>query len=671
MRIFSALQKLKAPQLILFPLALFYWELVFALTVFGSLSAAAVVRQALLSAACGLVLALLCNLLPSAKAVRVSGLVILVLAVLPFGVEGFVYQQFKVLYDVTTVASGAGGVATGFTRDVGILLTSGAGMRFLIALLLPIALYFIFALIRKKGSFLPLRGKAWAGAAAVLLLICTGAFGVIRTQSAAWECFSGNSYNFETAVRQFGLLPGLALDMRYRGQTSRTPAFETVAAEATAAPSAATEETQLQEQETVYGKNELDLPLDSCVGEEQTLAEYVSTLTASSKNEYTGIFAGKNLIFFSAEAFCAEAIDPERTPTLYRLANSCFQFTDYYQPNSAGTTGGEVQNLLGLLPTSGGNSMFEATSHRVMDMATFLTPLGYTGGAFHANVSGFYNRKRTHNRLGYPDGFLGYGEEMSAFVTAQWPQSDLELLQGTLPAYLEQDEPFNLYYMTVSGHSIYVQGSNAMVDKHYDEVADLDYPEKIKCYLAAQQELEDTLTYVLQALEDAGKLEDTVICISSDHFPYGLDDSTSGGLENLSTLYGYEVTTKMERDHNRLILWCGALEGSEIVVDEPVSSLDILPTLCNLFGVDFDSRLMVGRDVFSDAEPLVFNLTYDWITALGSYENETDTFTPSDSTAEIPEGYVERISTTVRNKIRYCQGILATDFFGTLLGKTT
>jgi lipoteichoic acid synthase len=137
----------------------------------------------------------------------------------------------------------------------------------------------------------------------------------------------------------------------------------------------------------------------------------------------------------------------------------------------------------------------------------------------------------------------------------------------------------------------------------------------------------------------------------------------------LSELYGYNVTDYLSRDHNRLIIWSGCLEEEEpIVVDSPVSSLDILPTLSNLFGTEFDSRLFPGRDVFSDAEPLVFTMYYDWKTNLGTYNSITGEFTQKEG-VNVPDGYVDRIKKTVRNKIQYCTGFNDTDYYGHLFGQ--
>ena len=652
---------------LIFPLVLFYWEVLFAFGVSGRPEPGGIAHILLFSLSAGAAVQVLTSLFPT-KVNRILRQIFLVLLAVPYGVEYFVFRQFKVLYDVSTIINGAGGVVTGFMGDAMLLITSPTGILFLVLLLLPALLYAILGFRLDKAPRLRLRPLlCWLGV--VLVLFALG-WGSVRLSSFTWSLYSGETYSFESAVQYFGLLTGLRLDIRYIGSKNQPLEFEVIVTELpeTTEAIAETEATLPQETEpVVYGKNELDLPLDTCKGEKKNLADYVGSLTASSKNAYTGLFAGKNLILITAEAFTAEVIDPDRTPTLYRLANSGFQFTDYYQPTSAGTTGGEVLNLFGLLPTEGGSSMAILTSHYVMDMATFLTPLGYTGGAFHNNDCTFYNRHVTHNRLGYPDGFMGMGSGMEEFVANRFPQSDLEMLQGTLPKYLEQDQPFNLYYMSVSGHSIYTW-DNSSSKKHREEVADLDYPEKIQAYLACQLELEYALRYTVEALEAAGKANDTVICISTDHFPYGLDDSAPlGSMPMLSTLYGYPVNTRLERDHSRLILWSGCLEDQEpVVISSPTSSMDILPTLCNLFGIDFDSRLMVGRDVFSDAEPLVFNLSYDWKTELGTY-TRADGFTPASPDTQVPEGYIDRINAIVKNKVTYCRGVHNCDFFGTVL----
>ena len=124
-----------------------------------------------------------------------------------------------------------------------------------------------------------------------------------------------------------------------------------------------------------------------------------------------------------------------------------------------------------------------------------------------------------------------------------------------------------------------------------------------------------------------------------------------------------------QRDHNRLIIWSGSLEQEDpIVVDEPVFSIDLLPTLLNLFGCEWDSRLLPGRDVFAGTEPLIYNLSYDWKTNLGTYYAGSGNFVPAEEGTELPEGYIEQHNAMVQNRIAYMRGVLETDYYRHVFG---
>lgn len=704
-------------------LSCFYTEMVFKLSVETLHTGSSFVFLALFSLCAGLVVSGIISLLPR-KAVQILVPFYLGFLFLIFVVEFLVYRQFKVAYDLNTILNAATDALGGFGADIRRLIFCFDGISHIALLLLPLILWFllrkkIIGQLPQKGiwrrrmgrsvyfSLAHLAGGAACYGGALFLILCCGLHKDIYT----------NQYNFESAVMQFGLGEGLCLDIRNLALLkTAAPAFESIEAELvqgtdldgslvsgeeetvfggkavvqakeaacswevsilqerTSSPSTKTVQEEEPATPVVYGHSVSSVDFAALAGAGGNCADidaYVSTLTPSSQNAYTGAFAGKNLILICAEAFSGFLIDPELTPALYRLSTNGINFNDYYQQSIAGTTGGEYQLLFGLIPTSGGSSIKEITQNGThTNMGAFLNDKGYFGMAFHNSTYTYYDRHETHTKLGYSGGYMGLGNGLEELISPKWPASDLELMQETLPMYIDK-QPFDVYYMTVSGHSVYAFGNNAMSRENKDAVDawceknNLSYTEPVRAYIAANLELEKAVDYLVKTLEEKGIADDTVICIAPDHFPYGLDsDASLGNMPYLSELYGYPVNTYEERDRSRAIIWCGALEDHEpIMVDTPASSVDILPTLCNLFGVEWDSRLYVGRDVLSDALPLVFFGNYDWKTDLGHYSSSKNIFTPTDEDAVIPEDYVKQISSIVRNKMTFSKSVLSHDYY--------
>ena len=663
---------------LLFPVLIFYYEVIFHLFTSGteSFGLAMLLTTLAFSACAGFLVYLVRSLIPFKKGVICTTVLMFVLA-LPFLIEIFVYMQFNIYYDWNTVLNGAGGVLTGFAVDALRLIFSLGGLFRVFMYLLPIVIYrlFYYRKDRKKRSKLPQKLYMLVGCLALFL------FGrLLITVNANVRDYYSEEYNFGDCVRNFGLINSLRVDIARATFGSGDSGFDAVDANYLAGGTESievSEASEVAEVPKVYGKSQIDsidfnALAESADGTLKELDEYCATLTASSQNEYTGLFKGKNLIFISAEAFSAEVISEELTPTLYRMATKGINFTDYYQPASAGTTGGEYENIFGLIPTSGGKSFKKTVDFcNYFTMGNQLNRLGYKGWAFHNNTYDYYSRDTTHVNLGYSEGYMGYGNGMEQYVTKAWPESDLEMIDGTFPLYCDS-QPFNIYYMSVSGHSGYSKSSNAQSKANWDRVEACSLYENssdmIKGYIAANLTLEDAMTSLINQLEEKGIADDTVIVIAADHFPYGLDDDAAlGKMTYLNELYGYTVNDYISRDHNRLIMWCGCLEDSDpIIVDTPTSSLDIVPTLSNLFGTEWDSRLFPGRDVFSDAMPLVFNANYNWKTELGTYVNKE--FTPVSDDVEIPEDYVSTIKKIVKNKMAYCEGLLEVDYYAHVMG---
>ena len=663
-----------------FVLVLFYYELIFGFSVFGSGFAATIPGIILSSLYIGIPVALLL-LCFRGKGRVAAEIVARVLTAIPFLVEFFINMQFKTLYDLRTVLFGGGDALTGFSSTIRGLIVSPSGIGHIALYLLPTVLFVVRVLL---GKFRPVMPDRWKiGVLAVLMPVAFFSNVIMISLNPASKAIHNNEYTFPAAAEKFGLSEALGLDIRSLLKGDSDLEFQTVQVPVTALPTATPTPTPVPVP-TVPGATATPTPSPSPTpyphvmdidfegiaetesGTIANLAAYCATLEPSMSNEYTGLFEGKNLIMITAEAFTAEAIDPVITPNLYRLATRGINFTDSYVPATAGTIGGEFSHIFGLLPQDGGVSFYHMAcrGNTYLTMSQRLNALGYYGMAFHNNDYQYYTRNVTHNLLGYSEGYMGWGNGLESYIDPVWPESDLQMMEATIPMYIDQ-QPFNIYYMSVSGHSNYSRYANAQSRAHWDETASLEgqCSDTIRAYIACQVDLDRAVGYLLEQLEAEGILNDTVIAICADHYPYGLDN------EHLSELYGYEVTNTVLRDHNRLILWCGCLEDEDpIIVDTPTMSIDMLPTLLNLFGIEYDSRLLPGRDVFSDAMPLYFNAGYDWRTDLGTYLSSRATFYPDDPDAEIPEGYVEAVRAIVANRINYCSGVLSSNYFRYLFG---
>ena len=660
-----------------FGLVVLYLEFVFSLSTVGGIFGISFLYTALFSIVYGIIGYMLSSIFKNRKINFVISNVWLGATTILYIVQYLIYKQFKQFYDLNTMTGGAGDMFTSYFKELLVLIFLRGGIFIMLLMAAPFVLNLRYGRKIINFSRTPMRIKILAASLGLMCHILAILLVLVHPVNGP---VYNSQYNYQSAVSNFGLVTGLRLDIQKsifgENYNFDNPEFPIQDMPEQEDPDTTNQDDTVETTEPtiVYEDNAIDIDFDALNSKASSkvkkLNEYVRSLTPTKKNEYTGLFKGKNLIFLSAEAFSAELIDPELTPTLYRLATKGIQFTDYYQPASAGTTGGEYQNIFGMLPMDGGKSFKNTAKHlNYYTMGNQLNRLGYYGKAYHNNSYTYYSRNKTHINLGYSDGFMGYGNGMEEYVKKGWPQSDYEMISGTLPTYIDK-QPFNIYYMTVSGHNNYSPTSNSQTKKHWDRVQHLPYSDTVKGYFAANLDLEDALTHLVAELEKAGIADDTVICLSSDHFPYGLDsDAPLGKMPYLSELYGYEVTNYFQRDHSRLILWSGCLEDMEpIVIDTPTFSLDILPTLSNLFGTEFDSRLMPGRDVFSDAPALVYRTNYDWKTELGTYYASSGKFVPASEDVEIPEDYVKTIKAIVKNKISYCDGVLETDYFRKIFG---
>ena len=161
----------------------------------------------------------------------------------------------------------------------------------------------------------------------------------------------------------------------------------------------------------------------------------------------------------------------------------------------------------------------------------------------------------------------------------------------------------------------------------------------------------DTLPAILlEQLEAAGVADRTAIVLAGDHFPYGLSK------EEYSELIGHE-TDYFERYKDTLIFWVGGLE-KPIQVDEYCCNIDILPTILNLWGFDYDSRLLPGTDVFSDGTHVAILADQSFVTDKVKFNASSNTVEYQvDSDTLVPD-YLRNMQQIVKNRFNASADIL-------------
>ncbi len=406
---------------------------------------------------------------------------------------------------------------------------------------------------------------------------------------------------------------------------------------------------------TKYDKNVIDVDFDKLISDETdktllSMHNYFKEEKGTYKNKYSEYFKDKNLILFMAESFNSIAVNEELTPTLYELVNNGFVFNNFYSPLVLSTIGGEYQELTGLYPNvemlskvwrNGKNSYEWGIGNRFKD-------IGYNTYAYHDNQYDFQNRNQYLKSIGL-DNYLACGNGLESRIDCTvWPESDVDMINSTVDDYINDDK-FFVYYATVSGHMDYNYG-NYIANKNKSFVEEMDYSLESKAYLATQIELDRALLNLINKLKKSGKLDDTVIALVGDHYPYALD------IDNINEISDYERDDLFLVNKSNFILWNSKMD--KVKVDKVGSQIDVLPTLYNLFGVKYDSRLIIGKDILSDDEGLSIFNNLSWISDKGKYNSVTGIF---DGDADLD--YINNMNNIVANRVSMSKYLIKYNYY--------
>ena len=418
-----------------------------------------------------------------------------------------------------------------------------------------------------------------------------------------------------------------------------------------------------KEKEIVYEYNNLDIDFDNLINTTndssiKQMHEYFNNEVGTLQNQYTGLFKDKNLILFMAESFNEIAVSEELTPTLYKLVNSSFIFDNFYTPVNNSTIGGEFQELTGLFAN---NSILRTwrngKNYYPFGFAKVYKDEGYSTYAYHDHYYTFQDRNQYLKALGF-DNFKGCYNGLEKLINCKlWPESDVDMINATFNDYINDDK-FMVFYASVSGHGGYNWG-NSMAAKHKSEVANLPYSEPVKAYIAAQIEFDRALEVLITKLEEAGKLDDTVIAFVGDHYPYMLT------LDQMNEAASYKKDEVIEINRSNFALYNSKTDN--VHISKIGSEIDVLPTIYNLFGIKYDSRLIIGKDILSTEPGLAIFNNRSWVSDYGKYFANSKKFVPNEG-VEVADDYVDTMNKIVSNKINMSKLIIEKDYYRKVLG---
>ena len=573
-----------------------------------------------------------------------------------YGVQLCIYRMFGFYFDLSLLS--ATDQVTKFAGDGFKLIIENIIEILLLLLPFILLLVFIKKIIIRKSELKISMMKLISCILVYLVFIGTLYINGDSINSAKELYF--NVSNNELNIRKFGVLNAFRIDVKRSifGFDAKVNIIDDYV-------DPDDNDSDDEEVEIVYEYNNLDIDFDSLIANEanstiKMMHEYFKNESGTLQNEYTKYFEGKNLILFMSESFNEIAVREDITPTLYKLVNSGFKFNNFYTPTISSTIGGEFQELTGLVAASGFLSPWKSgENYFPFGVATEFQNMGYNTYAYHNHTYTFQSRNKYLAALGF-NNYLGCRNGLENRINCnQWPESDVEMIEATISDYLGSEEPFMVYYVTVSGHGDYGFNYSAMARKHKDDVVNLDYSEKPLSYLAAQIELDQALLLLIEKLDEAGKLEDTVIALVGDHYPYYLS------LDEVNEIATYEKDSVVEINRSNFILWNSEMDTVE--VDKVGSQIDVLPTIYNLFGVEYDSRLIIGKDILSTEPGLAIFGNSSWVSDKGTYFASSGEFVSRDGST-VDDDYIKYMNSVVSNKILMSRYIMQYDYYRKVLG---
>ena len=335
------------------------------------------------------------------------------------------------------------------------------------------------------------------------------------------------------------------------------------------------------------------------------LEEVFSKENTKSSNEYTGIFKDKNVIFLQLEGLDSWLLTEKDTPNLYALMNNSFNFTNHFSYyNGGGSTFNSefAVNTGYITPLSYNQNAYTFNKNLFnYSMANMFKDAGYLVNAFHMNSKEFYSRGINYSNWGF-DNYYGLKDMVNYRDNSYMLDTELVNNETFYDLMFHSDKRFVDYIITYSAHMPFNQSKGVcklILDREKGASLDSEELEVLTpqmelteedCARLQANETDKMVGLLIQALRDNNLYDNTVLVVFTDHYLYTLNDMT--------ILDKYKETDNNLINHTPFFIWSSNTKKKEI--KEVTSQLNILPTVLNLFGIDYNSNYYIGTDALSN-----------------------------------------------------------------------
>lgn len=327
-----------------------------------------------------------------------------------------------------------------------------------------------------------------------------------------------------------------------------------------------------------------------------SINKYLISRDITDKNEMTGVFEGKNLIVIMMESVNDIFINPDYYPNFYKMLTEGWYFENNYSPrNSCATMNNEFSGMTSLYSIYNTCTASKYKSNTYFDsIFNLFNDQDYVTFSAHNYTQAYYPRKAIHTNMGSGE---YYGVEKLGIKYSSnyvnWSNDDdfMKAWLKILDKKTKKGENFMSWLTTVSSHQPY-SSSSIQGDKYYNMTKGTKYDTDVRRYMSKLKILDNGLGVLLEGLKSRGILNDTVIVLYGDHYPYGISK------KHLNKAMDYNTGTDMNAERVPLVIYNSKIEGKAF--SQYTSYMNLLPTLANLFNLDYDPRLYMGTDMFSD-----------------------------------------------------------------------